>query len=119
MRIGAVVFAVEEFHRIQDELRPLLEQLGMRALTITVRQRGKTEDMTWVCQEIGYESADEVFWAVYHEAVPGPDKQQTLKQFKVILDVESIDAITFETFVDPEDQQEPQEPEEDEESTRF
>lgn len=100
MRIEVIAHIIDEYQKIRQELQPLLDQMGFRGLTINIRQRTRAEDLEWLCQEIGYDAHDKVFWAVYHAEVAGSEGR-TLKQFKAYLDVESIEAITFETFIDP------------------
>ncbi len=96
MRAEVAKRAVVEFERIREELQPVIESMGFKALICVVRQRGYTDDVSWGCQEIGIYEDGQTLWGRFYEEGALGDKAR--KQILVVMDVEDIRAIEYQTF---------------------
>jgi len=105
MREHVVQAAVKQFNDVREELAPLLEELGSKALVALVRQHHHLTD-----QDQGW-AFDSIRYTVGHDARHGifvgeltesrqASEGQTMKRVTIFLDPESIDSIEIETFND-------------------
>ena len=99
MKADSAAKAVEEFTEIKKELGPLIQSIGLKALSCSIRQ--KHGDVEWICQEIEFDRASETFMGSFYTEREGPDGGSILKMNKVFIDVDAIDSIEFETFDSP------------------
>lgn len=97
MKRETVSVIIQKFAETKKELALLIDALGHKALTALVRQKGKGEDTSWACQEIGFLPNADAFYGKFFERRP---PNNTLKQVQVFIDLETIESIEFEIFED-------------------
>lgn len=97
MKRETIEVIVQKFNETKKELKPLIDAVGHKALTVLVRQKGKAEDTIWACQEIGFLPNVDAFYGKFFER-RGPSN--ALKQVQVFLDLDTIESIEFEIFDD-------------------
>lgn len=91
MKLASILYAVEVFQGLQEELGELAAALSLPQPRALLRQKTLGGDQGWACTEIGLtqRAGDYVFWGKFAE---------NGQQHVIVFDPETLDSIEFETY---------------------